>query len=111
MNNTVGQRIRYFRTQRRMSQEDLARAIGGREAAYIGHLERGLKSPTITTLDKIVKVFDITYCEFFDDDIDIDDTESRKFYIDIIRSCLRRISDENLKIVADIVMKITDLTK
>lgn len=110
MEKTVGERIRYFRMHQGMSQEKLALAAGI-NTAFLGHLERGLKSPTMTTLDKIVKALGISYCEFFDDAIDVNDTESRKFYTDIIEGCLKRLPEEKLKIVADIMMKITDLAE
>ncbi len=110
MEQTVGERIRYFRMHQGLSQEKLALAAGI-NPAFLGHLERGLKSPTMTTLDKIIKALGISYCEFFDDAIDVNDTESRRFYTDIIEGCLKRLPEEKLKIVADVVMKITDLAE
>ncbi len=110
MAQTVGERIRYFRIHHGLSQEKLALAAGI-NTAFLGHLERGLKSPTMTTLDKIIKALGISYCEFFDDDIDVNDTESRKFYMDIIQGCLKRLPDDKLKTVADIMMKLTELTE
>lgn len=49
----VGERIRYFRNLRGWSQETLA-LQAEINPAFLGHLERGLKSPTIKTLEKIV---------------------------------------------------------
>lgn len=60
----VGARIRYFRHQRGLSQEQLA-LQAGLNTAFLGHLERGLKSPTITTLEKLVKALNITFEELF----------------------------------------------
>jgi len=108
MNNRVGERIKYFRTCQGLSQEKLALAAGI-NPAFLGHLERGLKSPTITTLDKVIEALDITYGEFFDDNVDVENTESRKFYVDIINNCIKRISEDDLKTVADIMLKIVDL--
>lgn len=110
MENKVGERIRYHRLQRGISQEKLA-LLAGINPAFLGHLERGLKSPTMTTLDKIVEALGLNYSEFFDDAICTEDTESRKFYTDMIYSCIKRLSDEKLKAVAEIIMKITDMTK
>ena len=50
----VGERIRYFRNLRGWSQETLA-LQAEINPAFLGHLERGLKSPTIKTLEKIVR--------------------------------------------------------
>lgn len=60
----VGARIRYFRHLRGLSQEQLA-LQAGLNTAFLGHLERGLKSPTITTLEKLVRALDITFEELF----------------------------------------------
>lgn len=60
----VGARIRYFRHLRGLSQEQLA-LQAGLNTAFLGHLERGLKSPTITTLEKLVRALNITFEELF----------------------------------------------
>ena len=60
----VGGRIRYFRHLRKLSQEQLA-LQAGINPAFLGHLERGLKSPTITTLEKLVRALNITFEELF----------------------------------------------
>ncbi|MCM1507934.1 MAG: helix-turn-helix domain-containing protein [Ruminococcus flavefaciens] len=110
MENKVGERIRYHRLQRGMSQEKLA-LLAGINPAFLGHLERGLKSPTLTTLDKIVEALGLNYSEFFDDSTSPEDTDSRKFYTDMIMNCAKRLPDEKLKAVAEIVMKITDIAE
>ena len=70
----VGGRIRYFRHLRKLSQEQLA-LQAGINPAFLGHLERGLKSPTITTLDKLVRALDISFEELFADDSSASDPE------------------------------------
>ena len=62
----VGERIRYFRNLRGWSQETLA-LQAEINPAFLGHLERGLKSPTIKTLEKIVRALDISLAELFAD--------------------------------------------
>ena len=62
----VGERIRYFRNLRGWSQETLA-LRAEINPAFLGHLERGLKSPTIKTLEKIVRALDISLAELFAD--------------------------------------------
>lgn len=72
----VGERIRYFRLKCNFSQEALALRIG-MNPSYIGHLERGLKCPTIDTLCRITDSMGISLQEFFaceeEADIDRDD--------------------------------------
>ena len=62
----VGERIRYFRNLRGWSQETLA-LQAEINPAFLWHLEPGLKSPTIKTLEKIVRALDISLAELFAD--------------------------------------------
>lgn len=110
MENKVGERIRYHRLQRGMSQEKLA-LMAGINPAFLGHLERGLKSPTFTTLDKIVDALGLNYSEFFDDAVSPEDTTGRQFYMNMIMNCAKRLPDAKLKTVADIMLKLIDLTE
>ncbi|MDE7122684.1 MAG: helix-turn-helix domain-containing protein [Oscillospiraceae bacterium] len=110
MENKVGERIRYHRLQRGMSQEKLA-LMAGINPAFLGHLERGLKSPTMTTVDKIVDALGVSYSEFFDDSVNLEDTESKQFYLDMIMNCAKRLPDDKLKTIADIMLKLIDLTE
>ena len=61
----VGARIRYFRTLKELSQEKLA-LEAGINPAFLGHLERGLKSPTVDTLAKISEALNITLSKLLD---------------------------------------------
>lgn len=108
MDNNVGKRIKYYRLQRGLSQEQLA-LMAGINPAFLGHLERGLKSPTMTTLDKIVEALEMRYNEFFEDSADTNDTESRRFYTEMILNSAKRLTDDKLKIAADIMLKLTEL--
>ena len=108
MDNNVGKRIKYYRLQRGLSQEQLA-LMAGINPAFLGHLERGLKSPTMNTLDKIVEALGMRYNEFFEDSADTYDTESRRFYTEMILNSAKRLTDDKLKIAADIMLKLTEL--
>ncbi len=110
MKYTVGDRIKYFRLCRGLSQEKLALAAG-LNPAFLGHLERNMKSPTLTTLDKIVKALGISYGDFFDEAVDVNDTESRRFYMEIIQKCMDRLSEDKLKTMADIMMKMMEFVE
>ena len=70
----VGERIRYFRNLRGWSQETLA-LQSEINPAFLGHLERGLKSPTIKTLEKIVRALDISLAELFADPQPVDNAK------------------------------------
>lgn len=62
----VGERIRCFRKERGLSQEELAYRASLHNT-YIGQLERGEKNATIESLAKISTALDITIAELFDD--------------------------------------------
>ena len=52
ISSIIGERIRKFRTEQKLSQEELA-FNSELHPAYIGKVERGEKCPTIETLYKI----------------------------------------------------------
>ena len=59
----IGNRIRFYRKERKISQEELA-LQSELHPSYIGQLERGVKTPSIDTVYKITKSLDITMSEF-----------------------------------------------
>ena len=60
----IGARIKYFRTRNGTSQEKLAWGAGI-NPAFLGELERGKKSPTVKTLEKIACALRINLYELF----------------------------------------------
>ncbi len=54
-----GQILKKLRTERDISQEDFA-ADAGLHRTYISQLERGLKSPSLRTIEKICDVLNIS---------------------------------------------------
>ncbi|MCR5330194.1 MAG: helix-turn-helix domain-containing protein [Lachnospiraceae bacterium] len=59
----VGMRIRYFRRQKRISQEELAFRIES-TAAYISSIECGKKKPSLQKLVQISEVLGVTVNDF-----------------------------------------------
>jgi transcriptional regulator with XRE-family HTH domain len=51
--------LRRLRVQKELSQEDFG-FKAGIHRTYVSQLERGLKSPSLKTLDKIAKVLEIS---------------------------------------------------
>lgn len=70
----LGLRLREFRQQAGLSQEKLAWSAGI-APAFLGQLERGMKSPTVKTLDKLSKALNISIAELFTGPIDPEDDE------------------------------------
>ncbi|MBR2262822.1 MAG: helix-turn-helix transcriptional regulator [Firmicutes bacterium] len=60
----LGVRIQNQRTAHHMTQEQLAERAG-LHPVYISAVERGVKCPTLTTLERITKALDITFSELF----------------------------------------------
>lgn len=100
----VGGRIRYFRHLRKLSQEQLA-LQAGINPAFLGHLERGLKSPTITTLEKLVRALDITLEELFAVETPAPE-QDRAGAIKRLELLTRDLPAEKLNELADIIQAI-----
>ena len=62
----VGERIRKIRKEEGLSLELFALRCD-MNAAYVGHIERGVQNPTLNTLEHICKGLDISVEDFFID--------------------------------------------
>ena len=100
----VGSRIRYFRHLRKLSQEQLA-LQAGINPAFLGHLERGLKSPTITTLEKLIRALDISFEELFSDEMPTPD-QDRENAMKRLELLVRDLPAERLNKLVDIIQAI-----
>ena len=60
----VGKRIRFFREQAGLTQGKLAERTGLSDN-FIGLIERGIKHPTLETLNKIAAALEVNLAEFF----------------------------------------------
>lgn len=100
----IGARIRYFRHLRGLSQEQLA-LQAGINPAFLGHLERGLKSPTITTLDKLVRALGITFEELFAEEPSVSDP-AREDAMQRLLLLVRDLPAEQLDDLSDIIQAI-----
>ncbi len=65
INNKICKKIRLERLKRNISQEQLAE-IADLNRNTIGNIEREIASPTIDTIEKIAKAFDMTFLELVD---------------------------------------------
>jgi len=64
LTNHIGEKIRFYRKKRKLSQEELA-FKAALHNTYIGQLERGEKNVTVESLAKVCEAMDITLAEFF----------------------------------------------
>ena len=64
MNYNIAKRLRELRLQAHLTQEQAAMAANI-TPAFLGQIERGEKNPTITTVEKLCGVFNMSLSEFF----------------------------------------------
>ena len=58
-----GAAVRQARTERGETLEDVARRLGRMDAKYLGEIERGWHSPTLTTAKRIADALDVPLAE------------------------------------------------
>ena len=77
----IGQRIRNYRTQQKLSQEKLAE-LSGCHPTYIGQVERGEKNATLESIEKIASALNIPLAQLFEKlgDGEISDSTPLKCY-------------------------------
>lgn len=71
----IGQRIRNYRLQNKLSQEELAEKCG-LHPTYIGQVERGEKNATIESINKITAGLSISLGTLFENITSFDDGNS-----------------------------------
>lgn len=101
----TGNRIRFLRYKKNLSQEELA-FLANINPSYIGHIERGLKCPTIDTLNKICSALEISLSDFFDFN-----SENKKTKGEKITTLVEPFSEEELIIISNIISEISKLKK
>ena len=102
----IGSRIRYFRKLKGWSQETLA-LQAEINPAFLGHLERGLKSPTVKTLEKIACALDISMAELFAEPKPV--SGEKDAILTELHDLLQGLSVNNLNKIAIILQNILSL--
>ena len=105
--DATASRIRQLRIEQKLSQEELA-LRAGISPAYLGHIERGLKCPTIDTISKIVNALGITLTAFFDFS---ESLGSQQYAIGRIISSIQDISEQDVNDLAKIIEIISIMLK
>ena len=65
LSKVIGQRIRNYRTEKKLSQEKLAELCGC-HPTYIGQVERGEKNATLESIEKIASALNISLSTLFE---------------------------------------------
>lgn len=55
---TFGKNLKMIRGEKQMSQGDIARALGVHRS-YISGLERGVRNPTLTNIERIARALNV----------------------------------------------------
>jgi transcriptional regulator with XRE-family HTH domain len=64
LQEALGRTVRLARVSKGLSQEHLAQ-IAGVDRTYISGLERGIRNPSLATIEKIAKALDSNVAELF----------------------------------------------
>ena len=100
----IGEKIREHRKKIGLSLENLA-LNAEITPNFLGDIERGVKKPSIDTLESVLAALGLTFGEFFGFEADMRANESQTELNKVI-SNLRRLSDEELKIMNTIIKQI-----
>ena len=99
----VAARIKFLRLGKSMSQEELA-LRANLNPAYFGHIERGLKCPTIDTLYKISNALEISLSELLSDkDIPIGPIGQERKFHELITRIPENKRKQVLKLLEDLI--------
>lgn len=60
----LGQKIKAFRAKTKMTQEDFSSKIGITQK-YLGHIEQGARSPSLSLIVKMAKELEVQVWELF----------------------------------------------
>lgn len=104
----VGKRIRKIRQEEGLSLELFARQCD-MNAAYIGHIERGIQNPTLNTLERICKGLNISIEELFKSKDSIADINSTMTHYLTQITC--DLSPEQFHQLLNVIQSIVALMK
>lgn len=77
MPHLLGDKLRYLRTQRQMTQVELAQRLGLAQQGYISNLEAGRKAPSLDLVVQIAELFEVTTDYLMRDAIPVEQLENR----------------------------------
>lgn len=103
----IGQRIRNYRLQNKLSQEELAEKCG-LHPTYIGQVERGEKNATIESISKITAGLSISLGTLFENITSFDDGNS---YPSQAYDLILSVTPEKQKQLVDILRSMLEIMK
>lgn len=108
----IGEQIRYYRRKNGISQETLA-LIADLNPAYVGQIERGIKSPTINTLKKLADALGVSLATLFTPIANEQKhlSEIRKYETEKIMLSINRLNDSELILLSQIITHLINFRK
>lgn len=106
----VGTRIRGFRKQRKLSQEELAEK-SDLHPTYIGQLERGEKNPTIESILKIANGLEIPMDQLFVNIQTAGRYEPENYIPDRILFLISELPLDEQRIIYNIILEVLKLKR
>lgn len=100
----IGEKIRKIRVDRHLTQKAFADQIAV-NVSYIGPLEKGIKTPSIHTLERIAQAFNLPVSYFFLDDGDPEESESSTLFK--LRALLSSRSEEERAFLYKTLVELT----
>lgn len=104
----VGMRVREYRLQQNMSQENLA-LTSGIHPDFLGKMERGERCPSVDTLNKVCDGLKISMSQLLDFDADISYTN--KDALHRIEKVIADMPADKAIELAEIVERIANMNK
>ena len=96
----IGKRIRNYRLQQNMSQDDLAEKCG-MHPTYIGQIERGEKNATIESISKIASGLNVSLSTLFEHLEEY--TETDNTYPSIAYNLVQSVSESDQEKLVEII--------
>ena len=97
----IGDKIRNMRKQQDWSQEELAHRAGI-HPSHMGQIERGEKSPTVDSIEKIVVALGITFEELFESTGQIEKNRASSVLVEIVKR-LNKCTEKEQKIILNVI--------
>lgn len=103
----IGHRIRNFRLQKQLSQEELAERCG-LHPTYIGQLERGEKNATMESISKVAAGLGVKLSSLFEN-IDGQNAEIKNSYPAMAYDLIQSATPSSQKQLVEILRRIIEL--
>ena len=102
----VGIRVKAFRQQAGLTQEGLA-LDSGIHVSFISEIERGLKKPSIESLEKLLIALNISFQEFFDFETSVKEIKGNLVLDKLVR-VLEGRSEQEVELIYMIAKQFLD---